>query len=75
MVQRGAQAMHEVSADDRQLDRRLLLKRYADAVGAGLVVHFDRVSVGFTIDPAADFVCKGGHQVLDRPVELGVDAV
>jgi hypothetical protein len=74
VVKRVLQTLNEVAADDREAHRRLLLNLYADAVAASVVVDLGDVSVGFALDERSRLVCEG-HQVLIRPVELGVDAV
>jgi O-antigen/teichoic acid export membrane protein len=74
MIQRGAQTVDVIAADDRNARRWLLLEHYADAVATGCVVHIDDISVGFAIDESADFVCQG-HQVLVCAIQLGPDAV
>lgn len=74
MVERGAQALDEVAAEDAQARRRLAVDRYVDRVAASVVIRLGPVAVGFAIEENADLVLEY-FQMLVRPVELGPDAV
>lgn len=67
VVQRGAQAVDVISADDAELDGRWGLDRYADAIAASIVVGVSPIGQGFSIEVGADFACEG-HQMCVRSI-------